>query len=1152
MFKLIFVWLALLIFPQFLHVAADSSSPSITLQGGGGSLPLPLLSNAFFSHRFVQPNVQQSFSVMSSTKGLCRMTMNYSDCDPGDNPLTMPPAVLDWVLVTAPLATKFYQRYPDLQMYPMVASMVAPIYNVPGASSVVLDLMTLSKIWTGRITTWDHPDIQATNPKFATWKVPANQSIRLIGRSGNTAATRSFQQVLAAMDPVFNTQTGNSGNGVWPGVQVRSLNGPQSVISAVVFTNYSLSYSAVGDALVNKVPMVKLNRSGFVVSASATSLQYALLELGLSFGNNGDDPAHLTGNIFGAVNPLAWPFASYAYLVVRTSTLRPGTTCDMVSAMVNFWVWFWNSDKVQTMASNLGFSIPPGAVRDYIVGQFQQNMQCGGNLVWQQAKVSQIPGYGPGSATPIFDKFTQAYSLVNGSVALNYTALATDQADPTPFLQAGGFVVTATPLPATANAVNLVLAGQVVTVVSQYTLTLDGLTLAKILNGDILTWQHPALLALNPLGVLDGSGKALNGSIALLQGPSFSAAALATLLQQFYPAYTGAAFLAAQKFNDPALLWSAVLATPASLSLLALVDNLPSELLLASIVSGGVAVAPTLANAQACAANATYDPSTKSVSVPVTNQSCYPLLLPLYVSMQRQCPPSATSAQTFAFLQWMFSGATLDAALAALNHVSFNALSAAVQAANGDALFQLSCAVRPVPTVPTNIVPLLLAIIIPIAVVVLVGCGLCGWWLWKITEYNRMMRKKFSNDNVAESCAEAIARFDLQAVAWLKEVKEPNKIQLAFLAIIGLLTEVKPYIPDQLLSQLTAKPASKEEDTEDEEGKSEAPTATPMAAQESFRQDPQGRGRPARGSIAGSPRSSRGLRSPMSVAGRPNRRFHMSIASSDGVRQVLAMKDWSRRRCTYMCVRFGSTSPVAEKRLPALVQAAGRIVDVAKAHGATIDCVGVDFVTLHWGVTAMSGALAARAVQAGLEMGTLRDALPEDQQAAFWLQMGIGKGLCDCGSVSSESGHRFFVVWGPEASLAMEVASANLPKRVLSSLLMSPAVYQEVQFSVQCMPRLWHGDALLWEPRALLKKKDDDEWMYELQQLEGSAGATLSHKTLLEAFLMAKDMSASAGDLAACIADMRAQFGAKMSPQDLASLDLLLASRTKPYDGGLP
>eukprot|EP00667_Euglena_gracilis_P001128 EG_transcript_1128 len=1131
-------WIAVLTLLHVGHAAAvTSSTGSIPLLGGGGSIALSLLSDAFFSYQYIQPNVQQSFSVMSSTKGLCRMTLNYSDCDAGDNPLTMPPLYLDWILVTAPFSTSTYLKYPDVQLYPMVASMVAPIYNVPGATDLILDLETLAQIWMGRITTWDHPDIQATNPDFAAWKVPANQPICLVGRAGNTATTRTFKQGLAAVDPDFGVTVGTSGAATWNTTNVLSLNGLLAVNSYVYFNNYTLSYSAVGDALVSNMPMAKLNRSGLIVAPTATSLQYALLELGLSFGNNGDDPAHLTGNIYGAVNPLAWPWASYAYLAVRKSTLRPGASCATVGALVNFWVWFWTSDDTQSMASNLGFAIPPGTVRDYIVGQFQQDMQCGGSTVWLQAEVSEIVGYGPGSASAIFDKFTLAYGLVNSSVALNYTVRATLATDTTPLLQAGGFVVSATPLPASANAVNLVLAGQVVTVVSQYTLTLDGLTLAKILNGDILTWQHPALLALNPGGVHDSSGKALNGTIVLLMGPSFGAAPLATLMQQFYPAYTGATFHAATAFRDATVLWSAVLAIPASLSLLALVDNLPSELLLASILSGGVTLAPTLANAQACAASATYDPTTRSVTVPVTNQSCYPLLLPLYIGVQRQCPtPAAATARTVMFLQWMFSNSTLDAALSALNHVSFNAVSSAVRTANADALYLLSCAV---PATTTDVVPLLLGIIIPIGAVVLVGGTLCGWWLWRVSADYRMMRKKFSNDNVAESCAEAIARFDLQAVAWLKEVTEPNKIQLAFLAIINLLTEVKPYIPDQLLAQLTANAANARDDEEDED-KLGSPVSSPSPNARHILCEPQRHAQKASSSQSDT-------LSPQSACEMYTRRTHKSLTSSDGSRHPLMNKDWNRRRCTYMCVRFGSHHPNVERRLPGLVQVAGNIVDIAKAHGATIDCVGVDFVTLHWGVAAASNTLAARAVQAGLEMPRVREVLPDDQQEALWLQMSIGKGVCDCGSVSSESGHRFFVVWGPEASLAMEVATANLPRRVLTSLLVSPPVYQEVQFSVQCMPRLWHGDALLWEPVRQLERKQDDEWMYELQQQDAGA-ATLGPRTLLEVFVMAKGSAAPTAELRAHVAELRALHGNSLSPQDVAALDLLLL----PPAGGQP
>eukprot|EP00667_Euglena_gracilis_P001274 EG_transcript_1274 len=438
-------------------------------------------------------------------------------------------------------------------------------------------------------------------------------------------------------------------------------------------------------------------------------------------------------------------------------------------------------------------------------------------------------------------------------------------------------------------------------------------------------------------------------------------------------------------------------------------------------------------------------------------------------------------------------------------------------------MFQLSCQVRP--TAPmatsTSLVPLLLGIIIPVALVLLVGSGGCGWWLWRITEYHRMMRKKFSNDNVAESCAEAIARFDLAAVAWLQEVKEPNKIQLAFLAIIALLTEVKPFIPDQLMVRLTASKANPQDDEEESDADRHSELSTPRA-------------------LIANPRSRVGsLKQPPQLP-HPRRSTRRSIGSSDSSRQLAALRDWQRKRCTFLCVRFGSAAPNAERRLPALVQAAGRIVDVAKAHGATIDAVGVDFVTVHWGVTSSPGDSATRAVHVGLEMAKLRGTLPEDQRAAFWVQVGVGRGLCDCGTVSTESGHRYFVVWGPEASLAMEVAMANLPKQVRATLLVTPAVFQEVQFTVQCAPRLWtRGDTLLWEPLCDLKKDEDDEWMYELKKM--NEGATQCNRALLAVFLMARSEASSAADLAASVAELRVLHGDQLSEGDVAALDLLVS-----------
>eukprot|EP00668_Euglena_longa_P023176 GGOE01028922.1.p1 GENE.GGOE01028922.1~~GGOE01028922.1.p1 ORF type:complete len:151 (-),score=45.26 GGOE01028922.1:352-738(-) len=109
----------------------------------------------------------------------------------------------------------------------------------------------------------------------------------------------------------------------------------------------------------------------------------------------------------------------------------------------------------------------------------------------------------------------------------------------------------------------------------------------------------------------------------------------------------------------------------------------------------------------------------------------------------------------------------------------------------------------------------------------------------------------------------------------------------------------------------------------------------------------------------------------------------------------------------------------------------------------------------------------------------------------------------------------------------------------MTNLLVSPAVHEEVQFTVQCMPRMWHGETLLWEPLCVMKKEGDDEWMYELKKM--NEGASLSHQTLLEAFLLARNNTASASALADHVAQLQSHHGREMSAQDTAALKLLLA-----------
>eukprot|EP00667_Euglena_gracilis_P001143 EG_transcript_1143 len=1123
----------------------EAPDSTLVLQAGGATLPMSLYLEATFSYRFVQPNVSIPFTPATTDQAFCRL-MNYTtECAAGD---VLQPSFLDWGAAVSILTPDKYVRYPDLQLYPTVASAVAPIYNLNGPTDLVLTLTTLAKIWTGRITRWDHPEINATNPGFARWGLPPNQPITLVVRADKVGTTQVFKQALAAVDPVFKAQVGTSSVAVWPNVTVIALSGLQRVVSYVMRHPYSMGYAVIGDALANNIPLCKLNRQGTVVTASPTSVQYAVLELGMNFGNNGDNPTHLTADIVNAQGPNAWPISSYTYLAIRKSTLRPGATCDTVRAMMAFWLWFWYSTDMNTVAHTLGFSPLPEVVRDFIVDRFIADVTCGGGPVWQVAKPVEIAGYGPESADPVFSKLEEAYNLVQSQSAVNYTAVDTTSVDLPALTQNGAFVVTTAP-PAVPGAVTLVFAGVGIVGVTALNLTLDGSTLARILNGDIATWLHADILALNPWGLTDTStGKPLTNTaqgIVLLQGPTCTSAPFEAMMRRYYPAYTGAAIQAAESFAEEGLLRSALVGTPFAFSVTAFVGTLPVELRVVPFLpsAGLPVVVPSLASIRACASSDVYDAASKAFDLQGSHASgCYPLSHALYLTVVRQCPLGGTTALTVPFVNWVYSGPAVDAALQEQNVVPLRDVSAAVVASNAEALFQLSCQVRPTPPVPQDLTGLLVGIIVPVVVVLLLLFAGCGWFVWRVTASNRALRKQFSDDHVAEKCAEAIARFDLGSVAWLRDVTKPNKIQSAFLAIIMLLTEVKPYIPDQLLSQLMTKetatgkhdPEEDEDEEEDRDGARRATAAkTEIVLEEASDEE-------SIGSTDG-----QGSR-------QPSKRFSIFSAAVDRTKSIFvashrrstvqrrpsAMRDWTHKRCTYMCVHFGvEGATAATKPVLDLVEVMGKVISIVKGHGASIDKVAIDSLTVHWGVAAGSTCQALQAIHTGLQILHLKETLVLRQHSAFWLSIGVGKGWCDSGTISA-AGQRFFVLSGAEAALSTEVAMHRVPALVQTAFLVSEAVHQEVQFTVECLPRLLHCGALLFEPLQVRSRAQDDEWMYELRRMD-TGQAQSKTAAMYRLFAMAKN-DCSPQDVREEAAALRAQHGAAMSAQDHAALDLLL------------
>eukprot|EP01062_Namystynia_karyoxenos_P027421 TRINITY_DN2104_c0_g1_i2.p1 TRINITY_DN2104_c0_g1~~TRINITY_DN2104_c0_g1_i2.p1 ORF type:complete len:968 (+),score=260.87 TRINITY_DN2104_c0_g1_i2:85-2904(+) len=71
--------------------------------------------------------------------------------------------------------------------------------------------------------------------------------------------------------------------------------------------------------------------------------------------------------------------------------------------------------------------------------------------------------------------------------------------------------------------------------------------------------------------------------------------------------------------------------------------------------------------------------------------------------------------------------------------------------------------------------------------------------IFVFTRQSSKMSKLHNNNAVAERCAQSIAQMRLDDVAWIRDIPNPNKIQLAFIEIVDNLTLYRSFLPQGVL-----------------------------------------------------------------------------------------------------------------------------------------------------------------------------------------------------------------------------------------------------------------------------------------------------------------------------------------------------------------
>lgn len=372
-----------------VSLLATSGADVVSLVGGGSTLAANLYAETQNVYALLQNNVSLTYYGIGSGDGLCLMFPNVSACSNGAGLSHANFVGSDSILTAAD-----YALVPSLQMYPTVASAVVPIYNLPGYTNLTLPIGTLARIFMGQVTHWNDPTIVATNPSLASLARP----IELVVRQDESGTSEIFKKSLHSFNPDFQI-VGDPALPVWVNITPTRQYTSNGVATYVLITPYTLGYTALGNAEKSALAMAALNKDGVVITATSTSLNYAVLQQGLEFGNNGDNPDHLTADLMNAPGTSAWPISGYTYLVLNTAS--PGANCTKVRELMQYWDWFWTSTVATDVIQRYGFCPLPSVVRQVVVQRFVSDIQCKDGLVWDEAQPPTLTLEGPMALTDL-------------------------------------------------------------------------------------------------------------------------------------------------------------------------------------------------------------------------------------------------------------------------------------------------------------------------------------------------------------------------------------------------------------------------------------------------------------------------------------------------------------------------------------------------------------------------------------------------------------------------------------------------------------------------------------------------------------------------------------------------------------------------------
>jgi phosphate transport system substrate-binding protein len=323
---------------------------SVALNGAGATFPLPVYTEWIYAYQYVDPSV----------------TINYQGIGSGGGKKGIIDNTIDFAGSDSVLKDEEYTSGKDLQMLPVLAGAVVPIYNIDGVKPedkpLILDRATLVGIYDGTIKNWNDPKIASTNPTLAS-KLPSSQ-ITAVHRSDGSGTTEIFTNALAAFSPDWKKNVGAGSSVEWPVDKAGNGiggKGNQGVAAVVQNTPNSIGYVELSYAVSNKIAFAQMvNKAGTTVTADADSLAAEMADFADSFTDK------MTATIVDGAGKNSWPISGYTYLILHMTSMTDSVKAQKLAEYVN---WTLTDKAAGKRAADLGYSVLPDAVRTKVLAK---------------------------------------------------------------------------------------------------------------------------------------------------------------------------------------------------------------------------------------------------------------------------------------------------------------------------------------------------------------------------------------------------------------------------------------------------------------------------------------------------------------------------------------------------------------------------------------------------------------------------------------------------------------------------------------------------------------------------------------------------------------------------------------------------------------